>query len=99
VNREVVFSAEAKRDLQEILAYVAEDSPRLALDLIERLNIAALDLGATGLQFPIAFTGSEIRRRVTGSYNIYYLVRERSISISRILHGARNQQRQLFFDD
>jgi plasmid stabilization system protein ParE len=99
MSRAAILSAQARRDPEDILAYVAQDSPRLALNLIDRLGTAAMELGTSALRYPIAFEGTGVRRRVAGSFNIYFSVIGEFVHVHRILHGARHQQRLLFPDD
>ncbi|MBI4923730.1 MAG: type II toxin-antitoxin system RelE/ParE family toxin [Devosia nanyangense] len=85
--------------MEDILAYVAQDSPRLALNLIDRLETAAMELGDSALRYPIVFEGTGVRRRVAGSYNIYFSAAGEFVHVHRILHRARHQQRLLFPND
>ena len=96
----VVFSDAAKADLTEIGDYIARDNPRRALAFVRRLRVTALRLGVMPNAFPLV-PGSRhqgIRRRIMGSYLIFYRVDADRIAILRVLHGARDYERLLFPD-
>ncbi len=95
----VNITEEAQRDLGAILRHVAEDSINYALELVDKLQSAALELGAAALHYPVVFEPGSIRRRPLGSYNIYYTVRGSTVEVMHILHSARDAGRILFLDD
>lgn len=96
----VRLSARAERDLQSIFEYVHDNNPNAAHDLLDRLMSACLELGTRPLLYPIAprHEGSGIRRRVLGTYGIYYRVSPELVEVVTILHGARDIDRLLFPD-
>lgn len=94
-----VSTEEARRDLDEILSYIAEDSINYALELVDELESAALDLGVAALHYPLAFGSEKVRRRPVGAYNIYYTVRGSTVEVVHVLHSARDADRILFPED
>lgn len=98
----VVVSAKAKLELQEILDYLAaEASARLAIQMTDKLLAAVDELGDNALMHALVPQHEEsgIRRRVVGSYNIYYVARGDAVSVLHVLHHARDQGRLLFPED
>jgi plasmid stabilization system protein ParE len=82
----------AQNDLLSIIDYIAEDNPRAANKMIGRFEKA---IGR--LQF-FPFAGripadEELRQRnyrmlIVGKYLVFYAVKDRSVEIHRIIHGA-----------
>ncbi len=92
MKRRVAIAAEAQDDLVSIFNYVAEDSRRMALLLVDRLEAAALDLSETALQYPIVRQRGEVavRRRVVGTYNVLFSLIDDHVEVLHILHGKRS---------
>ena len=102
MKNSVLYTAAARRDLEEIRDYIAEElsNPDAAghtvnaiLNAAERLEQFAL-LGA-----PLAsVTGvkSEYRFLVSGSYLVFYRIKGQNVFIDRILYGKRNYLKVLF---
>ena len=85
------FTAPAKRDLQEIAAYIRRDNPQAAKHLVERLREVCR---TTLVTFPGGGTRREdlapgLRCFSVGNYVIYFRGRK-PVEIVRILHGARD---------
>ena len=97
----VIFSADSKRDLAEIGAYIAEDSRSRAVTFVRELRGLCDSLTDAALRFPVVrkIGAFEIRRATLGNYLIFYAVRTDGIFIVRILHAARDYERLLFPDD
>ena len=84
----------AESDLNEIFDYIFIDSPQSALKMLdlfdERISILA--------EFP--FSGKEIGDKflkklgyhflVIENYLVFYVIKEKSVEIRRILHGSRD---------
>ena len=71
--RAVRLSSNARKDLQAILTYVAEDSAQAALRMVERLESACSELSDRALMYALV-PGHEhtgVRRRVVGRYGIF----------------------------
>jgi plasmid stabilization system protein ParE len=93
---EIVFSAEAKRDLKGIQAYIGkeQESPQTALKVIEAILNRIEDL----LQFPD--TGSLLAPRVifqtnyryvrSSGYLAFYRHEKNQIFVDRIIHERRD---------
>jgi toxin ParE1/3/4 len=88
------YSLAARRDLREIVAYIAKDNPRAALAFGARIERACLRLA----RFPRlgavrSVLGQGIRVFPVASYVVYY--REESegdaVRIVRVIHGARDE--------
>lgn len=94
----VSLSAQAERDLHSIFQYIHKDSPKAAQEMLDRLRLACLELGSRPLLYPYAprYEGKGIRRRVLGSYGIYYLVSPGLVQVITIVHSARDVDRLLF---
>jgi toxin ParE1/3/4 len=85
-----IITDEAEDDIDEILAYIAEDNFEAALDVYSRFlevfkmlannpNAGRLrtELNETWRSFPV------------GNYLIFYRLWARDVSITRVLHSAR----------
>lgn len=86
----VRISRPAGRDLQGIVRYVAQDRPRAALKLYDRIIETGKSLG----DFPLlGYELSTTNRCLPVSqtpYNIIYRVSKSEIVILRIRHSAQN---------
>lgn len=95
VDRDVVLAPEAEVDLNEILDYIATDNPIAAGAISARFDELFRSIAA----FPNAGTKStrdtRLRRRVLGSYVVYYVFDESNdrILILAVIHGARVHHR------
>jgi len=97
VNRRLVIQNEALQDLDDISAYIGEDSPRAALRFRQAAKRAFRRIaGAPGIGAPRdydnpALVGLRVAL-VPGfrSYGIYYLTTPETIIVLRVLHGARD---------
>jgi toxin ParE1/3/4 len=89
----VVFSAEAERDLDEIWIYLAETSGSYEVTArwVSHLTDSALRLGPNPRIGKIRRDIGEAIRSVTvKNYVIFYRPNEFNIQVLRILHGKRN---------
>ena len=89
---EVHLTAEAERDLTEIALFIARDNIQRAMDLVQLLRTACLDLAEFPDRFPLVprYARRGIRHRVCGNYLIFYRREQRRVAILHILHGARD---------
>jgi toxin ParE1/3/4 len=95
---EVLLSAGAERDLEEIYAYIAEfDSPARAEHVLDRLAEAAQGLAS----FPqrgshprelLALGIREYRQTFFKPYRLIYRVIDRQVVVYLIADGRRNMQ-------
>lgn len=89
--RRLVFSPEARTDLLDIAAYIANDDPVRALSFVDELEAASASL------LPFPDTGrarpelaQNLRSKPHGAYVIFYTSTRDAVRIERILHGARD---------
>jgi toxin ParE1/3/4 len=82
---------QAETDLEEIGDYLAERSPRAALQLLEALQERWTLLGC----YPLTGKARDdlhpgVRCAIVGQYLSFYRVTDRGIEVIRVLHGRRN---------
>lgn len=94
----VVLTDEALDDLRRIGDYIAQDNPVRALSFVRELLEKAREIGATPQGFAAVprYAHLSVRRRVHGSYLIFYRVEEDRVSVIHILHGAQDYEALLF---
>jgi len=94
----VELTDEAEGDLERIADYIARDNPRRALTFIQELRTSCLELAETPEGFALVprYERHGIRRRVHGSYLIFYRVQGERIIVIHILHGATDYAEVLF---
>ncbi len=94
----VFISRPAERDLEDIAAFIAKDSPLAAYKFVAFLRAKALSLGDIPHAFPLVprYERAGIRRRPCGQYLIFYRADGGVVSIVRILHSARDYESLLF---
>jgi len=88
----VIFSKEASQDLEAIGDWIAQENPERAFSFVTELRHDCLSLGDFEERNPVYKMSDlgEIRKRVFGSYVVFYIVNDDMVSIARIIHGARN---------
>ena len=96
----VVVSAEAESDLEQIAAYVAEQSVEIALNFVQELREKCESLAGAPRGYPLVprYEHLGIRGRPFGNYLIFYRVGTDAIEVVHILHGARDYEPLLFPD-
>ena len=96
----VVLTAEAESDLERIADYIAKDNPVRARSFLLELRDKCLELADMPLAFQLVprYERFGVRRRVHGSYLIFYRVEGRQVVILHVLHGAMDYA-TLLFDD
>ncbi|MBM4166420.1 MAG: type II toxin-antitoxin system RelE/ParE family toxin [Ignavibacteria bacterium] len=88
----VVWTEPALKDLNEILDYIAKDSPVYA----ERFGIRVVESPRILEQFSRCgrivpeFNDENIRELFYGSYRILYVIREEQCFIVAVIHGSRD---------
>lgn len=87
----VVFTPQARRDLAEIADYIARDNPRRAVSFIEELEQRCIAL-AKAPQAPRRFPqlGADAHILPYRNYIVIYRDLATEVSITRIIHGARD---------
>lgn len=88
----VVLTDEARRDLEDIGDYIAQDNPRRARSCVRDLIDAARHIGDGPEGFPLVgrYRHPNVRRRVYGNYPIFYRIEADRVAILHVLHGARD---------
>jgi plasmid stabilization system protein ParE len=96
----VVLSDEAEADLEGITDWISRDNPLRAETFVDELVESCERLAANPLAFEVVerFRNQGLRRRVHGSYLIFYVPREDQINVLRIIHGARDYEALLIED-
>jgi toxin ParE1/3/4 len=85
------FSPSARRDLLEILEYIARDNPGAALGHVERLEETCQMLAEN----PHSGTARDdlmpnLRAWSAGNYVIFFRAADDGIEVERVVHGARD---------
>jgi toxin ParE1/3/4 len=97
----VVVSDEAKAELQSIFEYIAADSLRRTVAVVDRLDAAISDLSHSALSYPLfpeRATGG-VRRRIVRPYLVFYRVGDGIVEILHVVHGARDLRQIVGEDD
>ncbi len=92
----LIISFSAKKDMQNIFKYIAEDSVYYANETINKMDKAFHEL----LDFPLmhslsknkSFADKGYRIIQIGNYIAVYVVKEKTIQILRVFHGKRDYQ-------
>lgn len=84
----------AQEDLTGIFDYIANDSPRRALNFVETLDkrISLLEKNPNLGRIPRHQKLREYGYRVLiiESYLVFYIIRGKTIEVHRVIHGSRN---------
>jgi toxin ParE1/3/4 len=84
----------ATNDLIEILEYIKVDSPKAALDFVNRIDETIVklkdfpELGVIPKDKRLKKLG--YRTLIIGNYIVFYVVLDDIVEIRRVLHGSRN---------
>ena len=96
----VIASPRAAAELDEIQAYIAQDSPAGAATVMARLREAMQSLEALPHRYPI-YQGKRrpataVRRLPVSPYLIYYRIDDQAhvVSVVTVRHGARKPPRR-----
>ena len=94
----VRLTAQAESDLEDIADYIAKDNPARALSFIHELRDACLGLADMPLAFQLVprYERFAVRRKVHGSYLIFYRVEAKQVVILHVLHGAMDYATLVF---
>ncbi|ODT32181.1 MAG: plasmid stabilization protein [Kaistia sp. SCN 65-12] len=92
------FTDAADADLETIGDYIALSNPFRAASFVHEIREKCFGLRENSLAFPLlgSHEASGIRRRVHGSYLIFYRIGPEAVEILRVLHGAREYEQILF---
>ena len=94
----VVVTEAAREDLGAIDDHIADNNPARAVTFVDALLERCRQLADTPRAFPLVprYESRGVRRRVYGSYLIFYRISGDTIEVLRILHGARDYESILF---
>lgn len=87
----VAWTGAAKAHLQGIHDYIAQDSPRYAIAMVDRITDRAKQCGShpfSGARVA-EFDSDEIREVIEFPYRIIYRVQSERVDILAVVHGAR----------
>ncbi|WP_258608959.1 type II toxin-antitoxin system RelE/ParE family toxin [Mesorhizobium sp. AR10] len=92
--KRLVFTHQAETDLEAIGDHIALDSPLRAVTFIRELRDDCMGLQTMPTRYPLLprHESSGIRRRVHGSYLIFYRISTDAVEILHILHGRDGQR-------
>ena len=86
-----VYSRLAENDLEEIALHIAADSPNRALSFVAEIRDKCRKLAFSPAILRVRDEyGSGVRVAVHGNYLIFYMIRDETMVIERILHGAQH---------
>ena len=97
----VVFTGEARADLEHIGDYIAADNPKRAETFVQELTARCLSLADMPRAYPLVprYEHTGIRRRRYGDYLIFYHIGPDTVDILHVLNGAQNYEAILFPDE
>jgi toxin ParE1/3/4 len=86
----LVLSHQAEADLEHIADHIAKDSPLRALSFVQELRQSCHAILEWPERHPVVprYATSGLRRRVHGNYLIFFRIKEQTVEIIHILHGA-----------
>jgi toxin ParE1/3/4 len=85
------FSPFVKYDLAEIAEYIAQDSPRHAVNWIRVLRSRFVEIAKQPLLYRLRpELGVDARLAPVGHYVILFRVRQDTVRIERVVHGSRD---------
>ena len=88
----VHWTDNAEKHLDSIYNYIAQNSPKYATIVADRLTSRSIQIG----DFPFSgrivpeFDIEQIREIIEGSYRIIYYIKTDQIDILAVIHGAMN---------
>lgn len=91
-TRHVVWTEGARRGLEDVLAYIAEDSPTAAqrfLDVVLETGRSLSSLAERGRVVP-ELQRDDIREILVYQYRLIYAVTESEVHVVAFIHGARD---------
>ncbi len=93
---EIFYLQTAERDLYEIFDYIKKDNPSAASSMLEKIDKAVSQLS---INPEIGVVPRNTRLRNLGyrmliveKYLVFYVVKEKSVHIRRVIHGARKYE-------
>ena len=93
MSYKVVVTPTAEANLDEIMHFIALDSPTAARRFIAGLRTKIKTLAAMPKRCPLApedgFDGLEIRHLIYGNYRIVFVIDAGQVVVLQVRHGAR----------
>lgn len=88
----VRLTRRTEADLDGIAGYIARDNPTRAVTFIDELYDKCMTLADAPSAFPLIprYETLGVRRCAHGDYLILFAVKGQTISVLRVLHGARD---------
>lgn len=89
----ILLTDEARKDLDDIMAYIALDAPRRAETYVDELLNEIRSLTSMPKRCAVApesgRRGYEMRHLIYGRYRILFTIKESDVYILRVIHSAR----------
>lgn len=89
----VLLTRHAENDLAGIYDYIAADSPANAAAFVREIEQKVLSLASLPERAPLipenVLLGTAYRHLVHGNYRIVFRIREDTVVVLRVIHGAR----------
>jgi toxin ParE1/3/4 len=97
----VLITDEAWADMLGIARNIMQDNPARAGSFVDELYERCQTLADAPRAYPLLpnYESEGIRRRVHGNYLIFFRVKDDSVDVLHVLHGARDYGRLLFGDE
>jgi plasmid stabilization system protein ParE len=78
-------------DLEEIVDYIAQDSPRNAARLLRLLRTRMKEIAKQPQIYRLRpEIGTEARLATVGNYVILFRIRQNAVRVERVVHGSRD---------
>jgi len=85
------LSPSVPADLEEILDYIAQDSPRHAVRVVRLLRSRMDEIAKKPLLYRLRpELGVGVRLPTVGQFVILFRIRKEAVRIERVVHGVRN---------
>lgn len=96
----VVYTDEARDDLEGIGDYIAADNPARALSFVLEISERCEELAEIADAFPLVprYEHTKVRRRPFRNYVIFYRVTADRVDVLHILNSAQDHEAILFGD-
>jgi plasmid stabilization system protein ParE len=94
----VVFTAEAESDLENIDDWIAQDNHLRAISFVQELRLACVALADMPRGYPLLshHAGRLIRRKPFRSYLILYWIMRDRVEILHVIHAGRDYEKIVF---
>jgi len=86
------FTAQAEADIEAIGEYIAEDNQPRAFSFVRQIRERCEKIARMPEAVPVVLEQDDvaIRRIVFGRYLIFYTLENSTVTVLRVLHGARD---------